>query len=90
MNKKKYGLSKDEIIRKFSNFNIETRSLYVGDDYQYSIFTANVGARVWIPKSETNGNRKHEDFEKIKKFSKKVLKIMPKIKMKGKVMPRLL
>ena len=34
VDKKKYSLSKDQIIKKFSNFNIETRSLWYPNHLQ--------------------------------------------------------
>ena len=66
------GIIFQEYVEGFDQGRIETRTLWVGDEYQYSIMTSNDGA--WVPKEE-GGTRKHNNLEYIKNFAKNAMEV---------------
>lgn len=85
---KKYpGLIFQKYIEGFDKANPEIRMYYIGNDYKYSVITNN--KTVKIPKSE-KGTENVNNMNALMKKSKQTLFRLPKIKIKGKVLPRLL
>lgn len=83
------GFIIQKYIEGFDKKNPEIRMYYIDSEYQYSIITTD--NKVMIPSTE-NGTCKisNKTFEELKQYSKSVLNKLPKIKYKGKVVPKLL
>ena len=86
----KYGLPGtifQEYIKGFDKSNIEVRSFYVGNNYNYSVYTSS--DNTWTPKEE-GGTKKYDRYKNALDLSKKTLKKLPKMCVNGVNLPRLL